>query len=135
MPTRSGFGMRFRLAWDRIAALGFVALGAGVLVLGWLGVSRQVYPAAQLPFIISGGIGGMVLLGLGAMFWLSADLQDEWATMDRIEEELRRFSGAVLPHGEGSPTMTAEIRPAAGAHVQESESRVVPRGPAIVTGS
>jgi len=135
VPTLPAFGTWFRLAWDRIAALVLVALGGGVLVLGWLGVSRKAYPAAQLPFIISGGIGGMFLLGLGAMFWLSADLHDEWTKMDRIEQELHRFSNAVLAQGEVPPTTAAGIRPGSRAETPESESRVATHGPAIATGS
>jgi hypothetical protein len=78
----------FRLQWDRAAAWAFVGIGAVVLVVGWVGVSGSALPAEQLPYIISAGIGGMFLLGLGAMLWLSADLRDEWRKLDRIERRL-----------------------------------------------
>src|SRR5688572_30289562 len=77
-----------RLQWDRAAAWGFVALGAVVVAAGWVGVSGSALPAEQLPYIISAGIGGMFLLGLGATLWLSADLRDEWRKLDRIERRL-----------------------------------------------
>jgi len=78
----------FRLQWDRAAAWGLVAAGAVVVVLGWAGVSGSALPAEQLPYIISAGVGGMFLLGLGATLWLSADLRDEWRKLDRIERRL-----------------------------------------------
>ena len=78
----------FRLQWDRAAAWAFVGIGAVVLIVGWVGVSGSALPAEQLPYIISAGIGGMFLLGLGAMLWLSADLRDEWRKLDRIERRL-----------------------------------------------
>lgn len=77
-----------RLHWDRTAAWVCVAAGAVALIIGWVGVSGTGFPAAQLPYIISGGVGGLFLLGLGAMMWLSADLRDEWLKLDRLEQKV-----------------------------------------------
>jgi hypothetical protein len=77
-----------RLEWDRALAIVLVIAGAGALIAGWVGVSGSAYAAGQLPYIISGGIGGIFLLGVGATLWLSADLRDEWRKLDRIEEAL-----------------------------------------------
>jgi len=71
--------------WDRAAAIGFTALGALFLLVGWIGVSGTAYLAEQAPYIVSGGIGGLFLLGLGSTLWVSADLRDEWRKLDRIE--------------------------------------------------
>jgi hypothetical protein len=77
-----------RLQWDRTLAWVLVAAGAIALIVGWVGVSSTAYAAEQLPYIISGGLGGIFLLGVGATLWLSADLRDEWRKLDRIEEAL-----------------------------------------------
>ena len=77
--------------WDRVAGWAAVAAGALALLLGWLGVSRFTLPAAQLPYLISGGLGGIFLLGLGATLLLSADLQDDWRKLDDIEHKLDRL--------------------------------------------
>jgi hypothetical protein len=82
-------GKWLRLQWDRVLAWGFVAVGAIALIVGWVGVSGSAYAAQQLPYIISGGIGGIFLLGVGATLWLSADLRDEWRKLDCIEDALR----------------------------------------------
>ena len=89
-------GKWIRLAGDRAAAVALIAFGVIVIVVGWMGVSGQAYPAKQLPFIISGGIGGMCILGLGALFWLSSDLRDEWTALDGIQEALRDLAGTDL---------------------------------------
>jgi len=73
---------------DRAAAWVCVALGALVLLLGWEGSSNTAYTAEQLPYIISGGIGGALLVALGATLLISADLRDEWHKLDRIEKRL-----------------------------------------------
>lgn len=89
-------GKWLRVAWDRAAALAVIAVGAVVVIIGWIGVSGEAYPAKQLPFMMSGGVGGIFLLGVGALFWLSSDLRDEWTKLDRIEEALVALSGTEL---------------------------------------
>lgn len=89
-------GRWLRLAWDRAAAVVLIVLGAAALVLGWIGVSGEAFPAKQLPYLISGGIAGVFILGLGALFWLSADLRDEWTKLDRIEAALNRLADTGL---------------------------------------
>jgi hypothetical protein len=83
-----------RYQWDRVAAIGLTGLGALCLLLGYLGLSRRVYPAQQLPYILSGGIVGLFLLGIAGTLWLSADLQDEWRRLGDLEEAVR--AGATL---------------------------------------
>jgi hypothetical protein len=89
-------GKWLRVAWDRAAALAVIVIGAVVVIIGWIGVSGEPYPAKQLPFMMSGGVGGMFLLGVGALFWLSSDLRDEWTKLDRIEEALVRLADTGL---------------------------------------
>jgi hypothetical protein len=86
------------LQWDRVAAWVAVLAGAVALIVGWVGVSGTAYQSEQIPYIVSGGIGGMFLLGLGGMLWLSADMRDEWYKLDSVEEELRltRAAGVAL---------------------------------------
>ena len=55
-----------RQQWDRVAAVIAVVVGAIAIILGWVGVSGHAYLANQLPYLISGGIGGLFLLGIGA---------------------------------------------------------------------
>lgn len=74
---------------DRVAAWVCIGLGVVALILGWVGVSSTPYPAEQIPYVVTGGLGGLFLLGLGAVLWLSADLRDEWRKLDLIEEILR----------------------------------------------
>ena len=79
-----------RTQWDRCGAWVCIIAGAGALLAGWIGVSSTAYPAEQLPYILSGGVAGIFLLGLGAMLWLSADLRDEWNKLDRLEQAVRQ---------------------------------------------
>lgn len=90
-----------RVAWERALALVLIPVGAAVVIIGWIGVSGEPFPANQLPYIISGGIGGLFMLGLGALCWLSGDLRDEWMKLDRIEEALHDLKETYVVDPEG----------------------------------
>jgi hypothetical protein len=77
--------------WDRALAVALVALGALALLLGWLGIDDALYPGQQIPYVLSGGIGGLFALGAGAVLWLSADLRDEWRKLDDLDDKLGRL--------------------------------------------
>lgn len=105
---------KLRSQWDRLLAGVAAVAGALVLVLGWVGVSGSAYPAEQLPYIISGGIGGLFLLGLSSALWLSADLHDEWRKLDRIERAIREAGaadalGGAAPQVEDAPERTNRL--------------------------
>ena len=74
-----------RAEWDRVLGFTLIALGAILLVIGYLGVSDSPYVAEQLSYIASGGLGGLFLLGAGATLLILADLHDEWRKLDRVE--------------------------------------------------
>lgn len=78
-----------RLQKDRALGFALIVAGAAALLAGYLGVSGSPYMAEGLAYIVSGGIGGLFLLGAGATLLVSADLRDEWRKLDRIEAALR----------------------------------------------
>jgi len=73
--------------WDRVLAVTCIILGLVALGIGWLGVSNEVFVAKQMPYVVSGGLAGLFLLGLGSMLWLSADIRDEWRTLQTADAE------------------------------------------------
>jgi protein-S-isoprenylcysteine O-methyltransferase Ste14 len=110
-------GKLLRQQWDRLAAFIAVAVGAVAVLLGWIGVSGHAYLANQLPYLISGGIGGLFLLGVGATLWISSDLRDEWHKLDRVERALDAARGTAL--------LESLSEDAAGSHVSDDHTAVV----------
>jgi hypothetical protein len=100
--------------WDRSAAIVFSAIGVIALVKGWLGVRGTPLLAEQTRYIVSGGIGAIFLLGLGATLWLSADLRDEWRKLDRIEESLG--DGVLRWAGDGPAEPVVDVTLAEPVH-------------------
>jgi hypothetical protein len=85
--------------WDRASAIGLVLLGALAILLGWIGVSGSGLPSEQIPYLASGAIFGIFLLGVGATLWLSADLRDEWRKLEDIQGDIQ----AMAARSESSP--------------------------------
>lgn len=73
---------------DRALGWLLIGLGALFLVLGYFGVRGTAYVVEQLPYVISGGLGGLFLLGIGAVLLLSADLRDQWRALLDIKDEI-----------------------------------------------
>src|SRR5947209_5962018 len=117
----------FKSQWDRVAAIGLTSLGAIFLLIGWIGISGTAYLAEQAPYIISGGIGGVFLLGLGATLWISADLRDEWRKLDRIEQALG--DGTLRWAGDGSAETIVDVTQGQTGHNGEPAA-AIPVGPA-----
>jgi hypothetical protein len=80
-----------RAEWDRVTGVVLVISGAAALFLGYRGVAGSPFVSVQLPYIISGGLGGLFLCGVGVALLVMADLHDEWRKLDRIE-------AAILGH-------------------------------------
>lgn len=108
-----GLAQMLRLGWDRVAAWTCVLAGALALLGGWLGVSDKLYTAEQIPYVISAGLGGVFLLGLGGVLWLSADLRDEWTQLDRVEALLAAQTEAELAK---RPTPSQAATSLVGSH-------------------
>lgn len=81
-------GSLVRMNADRALAVVLVVAGLLALVVGWFGISGKALAPEQLPYLISGGLGGVVLVAIGCTLALSADLQDEWRQLERVEERL-----------------------------------------------
>ena len=85
-----------RAQWDRVLGAGTVAAGAVAILLGYHGVSHTPFPAEQIPYVISGAVVGIALIGIGLTAWLSADLRDEWRKLDRLERLLEESEAPPL---------------------------------------
>ena len=73
-----------------------LAIGAVLLLIGYLGVSREALPGKQIPYLVSGGIGGMFLAVLGAYFLGTQELRKDSGRLDRLEAMVEELHGALL---------------------------------------
>lgn len=93
-----------RAQWDRGLAILFTVAGLVLLLVGWVGVSGAEVVVKQLPYVMSMGITGVVLVAIGAVLWVSADLRDQWRELRMVRMSLRELTGlpAMAPPVAGS---------------------------------
>ncbi|MHB1853561.1 MAG: hypothetical protein ACYCSJ_05750 [Acidimicrobiales bacterium] len=108
--------------------IGWVLAGLGVLIiiLGWYGISGQAIVAKQLPYLISGGLGGVALVGLGAALIGTEWLRREATRVERLEEMVAELRDVLLAY----PDTAGATAPVKAEYTNGSGSLV-----AIPTGS
>jgi hypothetical protein len=109
-------GFFFRIRHARMLALVLVFAGFVAIVLGWIGMARSAAPDEQLPFIVSGGMGGVGLVAFGVGVLLVAQIRTERHKLTAVLEVMatavaKVTGGAPLPEGEegGAPADTLVV--------------------------
>lgn len=59
-----------RLSWEIWLSLGFISIGLTMVGVAWNGAASVDTPEQQIPYLLSGGMGGMALVGIGAALML-----------------------------------------------------------------
>lgn len=99
-----------------LQALGALLCLAGfvVLAVGWWKISKESIVALQLPYLVSGGIGGILLLGLGGILLVSHDLRLDNRRLEAIEEAIAELRDALLIEldSDGASSTAASTAPA-----------------------
>lgn len=81
-----------KLRWDRLGGgLGIVYCVAGLVLifLGWNGAASYDRVAAQVPYVVSGGIAGLALCVIGAGVIVASGARAERAKLQASIEDLR----------------------------------------------
>ena len=118
LPDRRLF---WRWVWSAVRpVLGWVlaGLGALALLLGWYGVSGQALTAKQLPYLVSGGLTGIGLLVIAAVFLATEDVRRQLDRLGEVERKVDAlyalFAADISDAATGAaPTTTATTATAA----------------------
>lgn len=99
-------------------ALVAAVVGAVALLIGYFGVSGTLDPGKQLPYLISGGVGGLFLLGVAAALLFSADLGATRADIAKLHDTVAELRDQVVElrdelAASAAPDRPASSRPAA----------------------
>ena len=103
--------------------LGWILIAAATVLMisGYLGVSRESLPAKQVPYLVSGGIGGILLAVLGAYFLATQELRNDSGRLDRLEMMVEELHSALLSRVDAPATngsaQSATLEPARRVNV------------------
>ena len=120
----------WRWLWASIRPyLGYIliAIGGILLLAGYLGVSREVIVARQIPYLVSGGLVGLALITLGGRLLLIEDLRRDSGRLDRLEKAVQELHQVLLYRPDAPPLSSDTIVNANGAR-QASKLMVLPGG-------
>ena len=95
----------------------FVAIGIVLLLTAYLGVSREVLVAKQIPYLVSGGLFGLAFVTLGSRLLLIEDLRRDAGRLDRLERAVADLHAALLSRPDApSPYVDGTSRTSSNGH-------------------
>jgi len=82
--------------WLFVAGGALVLAGIVLVIIGWVGTSRTVLVAGQIPYVVSGGLLGLGLIFLGGFlyfgYWLALLVRDNRARRQEEDDEFARMA-------------------------------------------
>lgn len=122
----------WRWLWASIRPyLGYIliAIGAILLLAGYLGVSREVIVARQIPYLVSGGLVGLAAITIGGRLLLIEDLRRDSGRLDRLEKAVQELHQVLLYRPDAPSLAESAATPAVnGAKVATTKLLVLPGG-------
>jgi hypothetical protein len=102
-----------RVFWRWVAGstrpfVGWILAGLGALslFLGWYGVSGESLTAKQLPYLVSGGLTGIGLVIIAAVFLATDDVRRQMRRLEEMERKVDDLYSLLIV--EASPETDAE---------------------------
>lgn len=99
--TSLGSAVRLVAALAR-PRIGWILAGLGVLAIfiAWVQAADELFVARQIPYVISGGLGGLGLIVLGGVLLHAHDLYRYTDRLDRVEQKVDDIHRAMVAAGE-----------------------------------
>lgn len=88
----------------RVLALVLAFVGFAMIVLGWNGMAKASSADEQLPYLLSGGFGGMALIVLSVALLLVAQIRTERRKLMDVLEVMAVAVGSTAPAKADVPT-------------------------------
>jgi hypothetical protein len=120
---------------DRVRDLRLKALtgalvtgGLVCVLLGFLGVRRNDDIVLQMPYLASGGLVGLALIGLGALVMIQQQMQEQSRKAAAVTEALEEWKETALAELRAfleTATLELEVRNPAPAHRVDNGTGVV----------
>lgn len=104
----------WRWVWASVRpVLGYLFIIVGLLLLlsAYLGVSREVLVAKQLPYLVSGGLFGIAAVSLGSRLLLIEDMRRDSARIEMLERAVLELHSALLTRPDAPEALTARTAP------------------------
>lgn len=99
----------------RFTTIVLVLAGVGAVFLAWNGAASHDHVPAQLPYLVSGGLGGLILTGAGLVLLRNFEARRDARRLESRLEALREAVDRLAAEQQAPrPTSPAPPAPAAG---------------------
>lgn len=81
-----------KIGWGKLGgqlAIGYCLAGLLLVFLGWNGAASYDNVSAQIPYLVSGGLGGLALVVIGAGLMVAQSNRTDRAALQSTLDELR----------------------------------------------
>lgn len=123
------FHVRLKKGFGRLGggfSLILVGLGLLSILFAWNGAAGEPLVAAQMPYLVSGGLLGVSLVGLGCtMMVINAARVDRARMEAKYDELLAALDRGILGSGGGAPRDLRGLVAAGSASYHRPECRLV----------
>lgn len=109
----------------QVIGVGLCVVGFLVLIYGWYKISNEAIVSLQIPYLVSGGIGGVLLMGFGGVLILTHNMRLDNRRLETLEETIAELRDALLVELDQSsgPTRQATLPANSPAPTTASSSR------------
>ena len=80
----------------RAGAIILTVAGLVVVLVGYLGVRDQADIVLQIPYLMSGGLGGLALIGLGALVLIQYQMRLQARRYAEVTDQLEEWKETAL---------------------------------------
>lgn len=91
-----------KIGWGKLGgqlAIGYCLAGLLLVFLGWNGAASYDNVSAQIPYMVSGGLGGLALVVIGAGLMVAQSNRTDRAalqsTLDELRDVVERFAAGA----------------------------------------
>jgi hypothetical protein len=102
-PGPTGRNSDRQVRFGRILGLFFFVAGFTTIGFGWNGMAKEACPDCQLPYLLSGGAGGLGLIVVGGVLLVMAQIRDERL---KLADQLRAI-GTTMSRAVSAPALAA----------------------------
>jgi hypothetical protein len=87
---------RFMIYVTKMTGGALLVAGVVVVLIGYIGIRDESAVELQLPYLASGGIGGLAIIGLGVAAYLWAGIREQAQQVAEVVESLEEWKSTAL---------------------------------------